>query len=1113
MLDSITNNSPSHCRVPAIMPSRDQPCPFCGRCFIRLRSHLPHCDERNGRDYSAFLARSVVPRSARGTCSLCGRHFHRLDTHLRVSASCRKIAPSNQLITGAPVTPHPASPVMNSVHQTTTVLPVTLSACKQLPTIQHTTTPVGGCTTSHHHFKPPIKLPKTSEAWEEADILLSSVTPLVLQAITAEEKNNCLGTAVYNILAARFGTRPPSRPQKLLQSRIRQHDRALKEVTCLKNEARRALRRAKSECANRDTIQSLAANFLSLLRQHSHLKRVSSQKLRHKEAKAVRERCHRNFWGFAKELLDQGATSQITPDFSSRTAHAYFSEVYKSAPYQFQSPSWMPSPPPPQPDCTMEMTPITDEELAQVIKRSRSSSAPSPFDRVSYTILKRCPSLRPALLDLFNRVIMEGSIPSAWKAAAIKLIPKSSAKEDPSSPNNFRPIALTSAISKLLSSILKDRWLGHMRVNNYLNPDLQKAFLPTIPGVVEHQAKLAAVIKSARRSKRSLAIAWLDIANAYGSVHHSLIQFSLAHYHAPPEFCKLMRSWYTDLSATISTDEWSTDPVPLRKGVYQGDPLSVVIFLTVFNTLSDTLCTRKELGFSLPQSPVSISHLLYADDACVISSTLAGCQHLLNMVQRWLEWAQMKAKVPKCHSMILQASTGKRLHQTLTINGDIIPSAETISFKFLGMPVRVYTTNADARSSLQESLQRMLTAIDETLLTRQQKLRLFKHGVCPRLSWPLLVEDFPISWLERELQPLATKALKKWAGLARSSNKSILFLPVKRGGLALPSLTGLYKKLQAMKMAQLLKSRDQGVRKAADLRLSEEKKSQRMKFKPAALIDSISCENPSLSRKAVTGVAKAVLMRTEADERHQNLSQLPSQGEMTRSWGDNSTELWVKASQSLPPEVLKFVLNASLNTLPTNANLHMWGKKTTDGCPLCQGPRQTLPHILNNCPMAMQLRRYSKRHDAVLQVIGNFIRAHLPSQFSISIDTPSEDYSFPHHITPTNLRPDIVWWNDQQRVLWLLELTISYEPQVADARERKKAKYHHLVEAGRAAGYQSKLITVEVGSRGMLGNGDLDELKEAIKAPRKEFTDLSLRTIRTAIMGSFSIWGSRNHTT
>ena len=87
-------------------------------------------------------------------------------------------------------------------------------------------------------------------------------------------------------------------------------------------------------------------------------------------------------------------------------------------------------------------------------------------------------------------------------------------------------------------------------------------------------------------------------------------------------------------------------------------------------------------------------------------------------------------------------------------------------------------------------LQHMLGLIDDTSLTCQQKHHIFKQGVCPRLTWSLLVEDLHITWLERELQPMATKALKKWAGSARSSNTSILFLVMKRGGLALATLSG-----------------------------------------------------------------------------------------------------------------------------------------------------------------------------------------------------------------------------------------------------------------------------------------------------------------------------------
>ena len=162
----------------------------------------------------------------------------------------------------------------------------------------------------------------------------------------------------------------------------------------------------------------------------------------------------------------------------------------------------------------------------------------------------------------------------------------------------------------------------------------------------------------------------------------------------------------------------------------------------------------------------------------------------------------------------------------------------------------------------------MLSAIDATPLTRHQKLRLYKHGVCPQLSWPLHVQTFPTSWLEQVLQPMATKALKSWAGLARHSNSSVLFLSVKRGGLALPSLSGVHRELQASKMVQLVLSRDPGVRKVANLHLLEEKKSKRIKFKPAILVDSIRRQDLPRSCQALRRSVKSLLDEEEDDLQH-----------------------------------------------------------------------------------------------------------------------------------------------------------------------------------------------------------------------------------------------------
>ena len=44
----------------------------------------------------------------------------------------------------------------------------------------------------------------------------------------------------------------------------------------------------------------------------------------------------------------------------------------------------------------------------------------------------------------------------------------------------------------------------------------------SLPGCTEHHLKLASVLAEARKKHKSLSVCWLDLANAYGSVHHSL---------------------------------------------------------------------------------------------------------------------------------------------------------------------------------------------------------------------------------------------------------------------------------------------------------------------------------------------------------------------------------------------------------------------------------------------------------------------------------------------------------------------------------------------------------------------------------------------------------------
>ena len=56
---------------------------------------------------------------------------------------------------------------------------------------------------------------------------------------------------------------------------------------------------------------------------------------------------------------------------------------------------------------------ISTNEIMHTIKYARSRSSASPLDGISYKILKKCPSLIPALSNLYNLCWTSASVPQA----------------------------------------------------------------------------------------------------------------------------------------------------------------------------------------------------------------------------------------------------------------------------------------------------------------------------------------------------------------------------------------------------------------------------------------------------------------------------------------------------------------------------------------------------------------------------------------------------------------------------------------------------------------------------------------------------------------------------
>ena len=194
-------------------------------------------------------------------------------------------------------------------------------------------------------------------------------------------------------------------------------------------------------------------------------------------------------------------------------------------------------------------------------------------------------------------------------------------------PSNFRPITLESVPLKIFTSSLRNAIFKFLAQNSFIEHAIQKGFSPKLSGTLEHTAQMVEVINKARLKQRIKVITLLDLKNAFGEVHHNLIQ-DVLNYHHIPEHNKYLirRSLYTDFKTSILTHDFHTPFITVGCGVLQADCLSPLLFNLYFNIFLQHIKSKKfrQCGFynkSIVNGPLfslrPIHWLQFADDAAV----------------------------------------------------------------------------------------------------------------------------------------------------------------------------------------------------------------------------------------------------------------------------------------------------------------------------------------------------------------------------------------------------------------------------------------------------------------------------------------------------------------
>ena len=86
---------------------------------------------------------------------------------------------------------------------------------------------------------------------------------------------------------------------------------------------------------------------------------------------------------------------------------------------------------------------------------------------------------------------------------------------------------------------------------------MQKAGVPGSPGYLKHSSMIWHTTQEAKRQKKDLNIVWVDLANAYGSVPHALIEYAMDFFWIPERVKDYVMKYYEEFQMWFSTGEYT----------------------------------------------------------------------------------------------------------------------------------------------------------------------------------------------------------------------------------------------------------------------------------------------------------------------------------------------------------------------------------------------------------------------------------------------------------------------------------------------------------------------------------------------------------------------------